>query len=299
MNRGAMHSRAIAGTLAILVGGGLCAAVAAQAPLHDERTESRRLAFSGEGVRTLDVRTISGSIRVTGDAGTDVRLEATTSIDAETQEGVAAARRDLVIEGREQGTTVAIAVRDRGAATCGEQGPWRQDAAWWDRRRYDASVTLTIRVPRDVRVRLCTVNGGEVVADGTLGDFDVSNVNGRIVLKGMRGSGRASTVNGGIEATFDAAPRTESLFKTVNGDIAVSLPRDLSAELRHKTFHGSVFTDFDTVDLPSTREPTRRPGEPRFVYRRRGFTNVRVGTGGPVLTFDTLNGDIQVKRAPR
>jgi len=273
--------------------------VAAQAPLHDERTESRRLAFSGEGVRTLDVRTISGSIRVTGDAGTDVRLEATTSIDAETQEGVAAARRDLVIEGREQGTTVAIAVRDRGAATCGEQGPWRQDAAWWDRRRYDASVTLTIRVPRDVRVRLCTVNGGEVVADGTLGDFDVSNVNGRIVLKGMRGSGRASTVNGGIEATFDAAPRTESLFKTVNGDIAVSLPRDLSAELRHKTFHGSVFTDFDTVDLPSTREPTRRPGEPRFVYRRRGFTNVRVGTGGPVLTFDTLNGDIQVKRAPR
>lgn len=128
MNRRPMHPRATAATLAFLVGGALCAAVAAQTRLHDERTESRRLAFSGEGVRTLDVRTISGSIRVTGDGGTDVRLEATTSIDAETQEGVAAARRDLVIEGREQGTTVAIAVRDRGAATCGEQGPWRQDS---------------------------------------------------------------------------------------------------------------------------------------------------------------------------
>ena len=45
------------------------------------------------------------------------------------------------------------------------------------------------RVPRDVRVRLCTVNGGEVLADRTSGDFDVSNVNGRIVLKGMRGIG--------------------------------------------------------------------------------------------------------------
>ena len=135
----------------------------------------------------------------------------------------AAAQRDVTIEGREEGATVAIAVRDAGAPTCGEQGNWRQPA-WWDRRRYDAEVTLAIQVPRDVRVRLCTVNGGEAVVDGTQGDFDVSNVNGRIVLKGMRGSGRATTVNGTIEAAFDAAPRAESLFKTVNGDITVTLP---------------------------------------------------------------------------
>jgi hypothetical protein len=299
MNRRRLHPRIAAGALTALVACGPCAGAAAQTPLHDERTESRRLQFSGEGVRTLDVRTISGSIRVTGDTGTDVRLEATTSIDAETDEGLRTARRNIVIDGKEQGTTVAIAVRDSGAPTCGEPGPWQQSAAWWDRRQYDASVTLTIRVPRDVRVRLCTINGGEVLADGTLGDFDISNVNGRIVLKGMRGSGRATTVNGAIEAAFDAAPRSESLFKTVNGSIAVTLPRDLAAELRYKTLRGSVFTDFDTVELPAAREPSRRPGQPRFVYRQRGFTTARVGTGGPVLSFETLNGEIRIQRGPR
>jgi DUF4097 and DUF4098 domain-containing protein YvlB len=157
---------------------------------------------------------------------------------------------------------------------------------------------LTIQVPRDVRVRLCTVNGGEAVLSGTQGDFDVSNVNGRIVLAGMRGSGRATTVNGGIDATFDVAPRAESLFKTVNGDIAVTLPRDLAADLRVKTFRGGVYTDFDTVEQPAEREPSRRPGEPRFRYRRRGFTDYRVGKGGPELTFETMNGEVRIQRAP-
>jgi DUF4097 and DUF4098 domain-containing protein YvlB len=277
---------------------GLCTAGAAQGPLHEERKESRRLQFSGQGQRTLDVRAVNGTIRVTGDGGADVRLDATMSFEAETREALGAAQQDVTVEGREQGTTVTIAVRDAGAPTCGEQGDWRQPA-WWDRRRYDAAVTLTIQVPRDVRVRLCTVNGGEAVLNGTQGDFDVSNVNGRIVLTGMRGSGRASTVNGNIDAAFDVAPLAESLFKTVNGNIAVTLPRDLAADLRVKTMRGSVFTDFDTVEQPAEREPSRRPGEPRFRYRRRGFTDYRVGKGGPELTFETMNGDVKVQRGAR
>ena len=297
MSRRSLHTRIGAGTLAALVAAG-CAAASAQGPLREERKESRQLQFSGQGVRTLDVRALNGSIRVTGDGGADVRLEATTSFEAETKEDLSAALRDVTIEGREEGTTVVIAARERGAPTCGEQGNWQQPA-WWDRRRADTSVTLAIHVPRDVRVRLCTVNGVEAIVDGTHGDFDVSNVNGRIVLRGMRGSGRASTVNGGIEAAFDVSPQAESLFKTVNGDITVTLPRDLAADLRIKTMRGGVFTDFDTVEQPTEREPSRRAGQPRFVYRPRGFTDYRVGKGGPELRFETLNGEVRIQRGPR
>ena len=298
MSRHSLHTVVAAGALSAFAAGGLCAVAAAQGPLREERKESRRLQFSGQGVRTLDVRALNGTIRVTGDGGADVRLEATTSFEADTKEDLSAALRDVTIEGREEGTTVVIAARDRGAPTCGEQGNWQQPA-WWDRRRADTSVTLAIQVPRDVRVRLCTVNGAEAMVDGTQGDFDVSNVNGRIVLRGMRGSGRASTVNGGIEATFDASPQAESLFKTVNGDITVTLPRDLAADLRIKTMRGGVFTDFDTVEQPVEREPSRRAGQPRFMYRPRGFSNYRVGKGGPELTFETLNGEVRIQRAAR
>ena len=275
-----------------------CVAGAAQGLMRDERSESRRLRFAGDGVHTLDARTFSGSIRVSGDGGSDVRVEAVTKVEAETAEALRAARRDVVLETQEQGATVVVSVRDGERPACGQSGDWR-GPAWWDRRRYDATVTLTVQVPRAVRVRLCAVNGEELVVSGIDGDFDVSNVNGRVRLDGMRGSGRATTVNGAIDASFSAAPRDESLFKTVNGAIAVTFPRDLAAELRLKSFNGEFYTDFDTTALPATPEPARRAGGPRFVYKRHGFTNLRVGAGGPALTFDTLNGDVRILRAGR
>jgi hypothetical protein len=279
---------------------GLAAActTSARGLVRDERRETRRLQVSGTGVRTLDVRTLNGSIRVTGDAGADVRLEAVTRVEADDDAALRAGLQSMKLEAQEQGTTVAVTLRDDGENTCGEQ-QWHRGPAWWDRHGYSSSTDLTVQVPRDVRVRLCTVNGDAVTVTGVAGDFDVSNVNGKVVLTGMSGSGSATTVNGGIEASFTTSPRTESRFKTVNGSIEATFPRDFAADLQLKTFNGGLFTDFETTALPVAPERTERPGRPRYVYRQRGLTKVRVGTGGPVVTFDTLNGDVRIKRAER
>jgi hypothetical protein len=266
--------------------------------VRDERRDSRRLQFSGAGTRTLDVRTLNGSIRVTGDGGSDVRFEAVTRVEAEDDAALRMGLQDVKIEAEERGDTVAVTVRDDGRNTCGDEN-WQRGPAWWDRRRYSTSTELTLQVPRDVRVRLCTVNGGTLTVTGINGDFDVSNVNGKVVLTDLGGSGRANTVNGGIEATFTAAPRAESLFKTVNGSIEARFPRSLSADLSLKTFNGGLFTDFDTTPLPVTAERVERSDRPKYAYRQRGVTRVRVGAGGPGLTFETLNGDVRITRAVR
>jgi len=101
-----------------------CVAGSAQGLVRDERTESRQLRFDGAGPHTLDARTFSGSIRVTGDGGRDVRVRAVTAIEAETAEALQVAQRNLVLEGLEQGATVALTVRDGGRAPCGESGSW-------------------------------------------------------------------------------------------------------------------------------------------------------------------------------
>lgn len=283
--------------LAVAALTGACV-TSAKGLVRDERRESRRLQFSGAGARTLDVRTLNGSIRVTGDGGSDVRFEAVTRVEADDDAAARAGLQDVKIEAEERGATVAITVRDDGQNSCGEQ-EWRRGPAWWDRRRYSASTELTLTVPRDVRVRLCTVNGDTLAVTGVTGDFDVSNVNGKVVMSGMAGSGSATTVNGGIEASFTRSPRAESRFKTVNGTIAATFPRDFAADLQLKTFNGGLFTEFDTTALPVEPERAERSGRPRYVYRQRGFTKVRVGAGGPLLTFDTLNGDVRITRAAR
>ena len=85
----------------------------------------------------------------------------------------------------------------------------------------------------------------------------------------------------------------------MNGTIEATFPRDFAADLQLKTFNGGLFTDFDTTALPAEPERAERSDRPRYVYRQRGFTKVRVGAGGPVLTFDTLNGDVRITRAAR
>ena len=150
-----------------------------------------------------------------------------------------------------------------------------------------------------LRVRLCTINGETVEMTGVAGDFDVTNVNGAISLSGLRGSGSATTVNGAVKASFTSAPREPSLFKTVNGDVTVSFPGDLSANLRLKTFHGGLFTDFDVETLVQQPDTAGERRGTRVVYRSNRYTLVRAGQGGPEMTLETLNGDVRVLRASR
>jgi hypothetical protein len=263
-----------------------------------ETSAHKTLRFSGAGVPTIDVRSNSGAVHITGYQGRDVEMDARTIISAEDEAAARDAEREVTLETKEDGPTIEAVAREGGRAVCGESGDNRS-RAWWDRRRYDVSVDLAIRVPAGTRVRLCTVNSQDVRIEGTSGDFDIQNVNGRITLADVRGSGRVTTVNGRVEATFSEAPRSESLFKTVNGEIDVTLPGNTSASLRLKTQHGGLFTDFDVVPDPIQPTPSRDSRNGKYVYRSNGFTAVRIGSGGPELTFETLNGDVRVRRAQR
>lgn len=266
-------------------------------PIHRESTSSVVLRFESAGPRTVDLRTIAGSIRLITDTRDDVRLTLIRRTAAEREDDLPAADRDVRLETSTRGATVSAIVHERNQV-CGESMSGGRDS-WWERPRYQVRVDLTAVVPAGTRVRLCTVNGEAVVATGELGEFDVSNVNGRIELAGVRGSGRATTVNGAVRVTFAESPRDASEFKTVNGDVTVTFPRDLAANLRLKTFHGDLLTDFDVQSVPAQPQPIRSERNGRVRYRSGGFTTVRAGGGGPDLTFDTLNGDVRILRAAR
>jgi hypothetical protein len=258
----------------------------------------RTLRFVSSDVQTLDVRVIRGSIQVTGDGGNEVRLRIDRTIEAEREQFVDEARRDVKLETTDDAATVGLVVHEPHGAACGESFNGSRES-WWDRRRYRVTTDVTVRVPAATRFRLCGINSGSIDVVGVTGDFDVTNVNGPVTVRGVRGSGRATTVNGAVNVTFLEAPRDESLLKTVNGDITATFPSTLSADLRMKTFHGGLFTDFDVTPLAARAAPAPSRRDGRFVYRSGGFTLVRAGSGGPEITLETLNGDVRVVRATR
>jgi DUF4097 and DUF4098 domain-containing protein YvlB len=240
--------------------------------------------------KALQVDNVFGSIDVQAYDGSEVELVAHKTIRAKTQDKIQKAKTDVKLDITADGGDIDIYV----------DGPFRcqcQDGKGinWRDRGYEVSFDFILKVPRRTGLTLKTVNGGDVTVKGVENDFDVSNVNGKITMENVSGSGEAHTVNGEVKVGFTKNPGANCSFRSINGDVALSFRDGLSADFKMKTFNGEAFSDFEVKSLPVQAE-AKESRNGRFVYKRKGFTRIRIGGGGPEITCDTLNGDILIKK---
>lgn len=147
-------------------------------------------------------------------------------------------------------------------------------------RDNDVTVNFNVKVPSGVRFIGRTVNG-DVEAQRLGGAVDLSTVNGGVTFS-TSASGRASTVNGSIKGDLGRADWADTLeFSTVNGSVELTLPNDLSTDVKAQTVNGDIATDF----------PLTITG--RWSRRRVEGT---IGGGGRMLSIETVNGGITLKR---
>ena len=241
--------------------------------------------------KIVDVDNISGSVHVIGYNGSEVQLTAVRTDQADTQEQLDRAAREITLKTEEKDGELMIypdgPFRDRYPVFRGSHD--RDGSTGY---RFDFEITL--KVPASVSLNVRNVNRGGIVIEDTRGRFDIRGVNGGIEMKGIAGEGEGRTVNGPIHASFTQNPSGACTFKTVNGEIEVALQPGLSANLEYKTLHGGIFTDFDLTTAPANVAATAEKRNGRFVYRSHGFSSGRAGSGGPLLSFETLNGEIRI-----
>jgi DUF4097 and DUF4098 domain-containing protein YvlB len=260
-----------------------------------EAHEAFHYTFSND--KTLDVDNVDGTIQVVGDNGTTIRVEGEKIIRAEDKQALDRAKREVKLDVNEKD----------GVAQLYVNGPFRGNSRssddhgfhiHFDAHEYEVTYNFTIHVPRETALRLRTVNG-DVKTEDTRGKFDVHGVNGSVAMTGIAGSGTLRTVNGRTAVSFRQNPTAASDFQTVNGTIEAAFPPDFSADLRLKTLNGQAYTDFDaTARLPSTAQAGER-SRGRFVYQANHTSSVRIGSGGPELSFETVNGDIRIRKEAR
>jgi hypothetical protein len=269
------------------------AGAAAADTLKKEEPLQRTLHFAGPGPHTLEVRTVTGDVHIEGYDGSDVVLTATRSTKAKSSEDFAAAGRDVILDVKDGAGTIQAVVRYADGDTCGDH-EHHHDRDWPD---YEVRYDFTIRVPRDTRLVVCTINDGHVNVTGTRADFVLRSINGPIDFADLGGSGEATTVNGSVKGSFSAAPRGNSVFKTINGSIVLTMPPAFAANLNMKTFNGGLYTDFDSQALTTPQAIVAEHKGDRTIYQSNSFARVRIGNGGPEMTMDTLNGDVRILRA--
>ena len=255
--------------------------------LHEQETIRKTFSLSAAH-KTLEVDNVFGSIVVTGGASDQVQLVVEKTLRAESQERMAAAKKEVKLDITEQPDLLKLYV----------DGPFRCHCddgcdGWHGDRGYSVKMDFTLQVPRNVDIKLRTVNSGRVQVTDVTGNFSVRNVNGGIEMANVAGSGQARTVNGPVKVTFRENPRETSDFSTVNGNVELSFVRGLAADFRFKTFNGNIYSDFEMTSLPP-RPVQADQHNGHFRYRSDRFTGGRVGSGGPEIKADNLNGDIRV-----
>jgi DUF4097 and DUF4098 domain-containing protein YvlB len=166
---------------------------------------------------------------------------------------------------------------------------------------YQRTVDLTITVPIHTSVSLHSVNDGNIVVSGVDGDLDVNNVNGEVDLKNIGGSVVAHALNGHVVATFNRIdPQKPMAFSSLNGDIDVTFPADLKANVSMRTDNGEVYSDFDIKVLPNAPQQTVEDSRGKGgKYKVKIDKNVRgtINGGGQEIQFKNFNGNIYIRKA--
>ena len=162
------------------------------------------------------------------------------------------------------------------------------------------SITFEIEAPTRSNLKLSTVNGGEILVENIEGDLEVSNVNGSITLNGVAGSVVAGTTNGGVRATLTRVTAArEMAFTSLNGSVDVTLPPTTKANLRLRSDHGDVYSDFDVQLAPAASSPTVQEtssSNGRYRINRNRSVVGTINGGGPEFELRTFNSNVYVRK---
>jgi DUF4097 and DUF4098 domain-containing protein YvlB len=125
-------------------------------------------------------------------------------------------------------------------------------------------------------------------------------VNGEVDLKNIGGSVVAHALNGHVVATFNRIDPSKSMaFSSLNGDIDVTFPPDLKANVSLRTDNGEVYSDFDVKVLPTSPQQTVEDDRGKSgKYRVKIDKNVRgtINGGGQEIQFKNFNGNIYIRK---
>jgi len=198
-----------------------------------------------------------------------------------------------------------------------------EDSCYGDDRRGDhgwrrqVTVSMTVLVPRGVRLKLATGNGavsveragsdvqastgnGRVRIAETEGQVNVSTGNGDVEVRNAKARVHVSTGNGDVDVVTVEGPvevssgngdidvrmsalraREDMAFHTGSGDVHLTLPANYNGELDASTGNGSIRSDFDLK--------IKGQLSPRHV-------RATIGSGGPMLRMSTGNGEFEIRK---
>lgn len=235
---------------------------------------------SPESPGKLVIDQISGSIDVVGYEGREVVIKA--SFGSEEEHDGGDSRRDGLKRVKSSSLNISAEEKDNVVQVINEQ---------WNR-----ATNLNVKVPKDFSLKLSTVNEGNITVKGVSGEMEITNVNGEITLENVSGSATTDTVNGDVKVDFTSITQDANMaFSSLNGDLDITFPSNLKADVKAKTDMGDIYTDFDMQVSSNQPEVNKNNSSGTYKVKIEQWVRGKINGGGPEMLFKTFNGDILIK----
>lgn len=288
-----------------------CGVVQALAQTFTEKI-SKELSFEKKGANnTLMIFNINGDVKVEGYSGDKVVIEVTKKINGKTQARLDKGKEEIQLGVLDRADTLMVYVK----GVCNEfgrvkskrdnwQGKWNGWGYNWNDCRngrgngncdkeYDYQMDFTIKVPASVNLFASTVNDGDVEITNMNGYLLVDNINGNVRLKNISGATNASTINGSVDLDYSSNPPGDSRYYSLNGDINANFRKGLAAQLTFKSFNGEFYSSVDDISPMAVVMEKYNKGE--GIHYKVNGNRYKVRQGGPLLDFETFNGNVYLK----
>ncbi len=269
----------------------------------DERQRiDTTFAFNKGGV--VDVGLVSGNVVVTGWTRNEVKVFASIeigyfeySLTSSRVQIRAKSRRNRMGESRIEvsvpiGTEVRASSVSGDVTVRGSAGRVAATTVSGEVEVRDASDEVELRaVSGDLRgeklrgrIRASTVSG-DLRLDDVVGDLRGKSVSGSLTTRGALDGLEFESVSGDVEFRGDFRGTGTFSANTHSGDLRLTLPENLAANLELKTFSGDMRTEF-----PLTLQPGAEVG------RRTREMRTTINGGGARVRLGTFSGDITIQK---
>ncbi|MDB4293080.1 hypothetical protein N9954_06685 [Maribacter sp.] len=261
----------IAGLLFLFLSAGILAA-------QTESAESITIPLSNPGEDGhLKIGLLYGSITVKAHQGKDIIVETTSkkkSKPPKTKDGMRKIG-DTSIEFSVEEYNNKVTVRSK---------------------KQNKTVDFVIKVPENFSLDLRATNNGNINVEGVVGEMEISNLNGAITLTNIGGSVIADALNKNIVVSFTKGyEKSPMAFTSLNGDLDITFPSNLAANVKAKTDNGEIYTDYEVKMTRDVSRDEKKSSSGVYKVTVDKWVTGTINGGGEELLFKTMNGDIMIR----
>ena len=159
--------------------------------------------------------------------------------------------------------------------------------------------SIKLQVPKRTNLVLKKATNGDISIEQVHGEIEVSNISGDVTLTDVAGSVVAHALSGDVNVTLkEIDPGKSMSFSSMSGNIDVSFPEDLKANVSMSSTNGEIYSGFDIkIDPSSVRAQDDDSEEDKNFQRRFGVkVSGSINGGGPEIQFKTFSGNIYIRK---